>query len=386
MPALPKRVVDVLRPLLPALTDEIVEAVGREVPAYRRPLEGAFGEGVRRGVGVALERFVDSAGAPDRPPDARAARTYVQLGRGEYRQGRSLEALLAAYRVGARIAWRRIAAAGDDAGLDPRDLYRVGEALFTYIDALSAESAEGWASAQAAAAGERQRRRAELLRLLAGDPPPDEVRLTGAAAEAEWPLPARVAALAVRHEDEARLAARIGPDVLATSLDGAAVLLVPVPLPATSRLARAVGEHDAALGPTVQLREAGRTIVRARQLLRLVEDGVVSAGGAPVRADDHLPLLVLHADRDLARDLAERELAALDDLPARARTKLLETLRVWLDNQGRVEQTAHELGVHPQTVRYRLNQLRDLFGLRLERPDGRHALALALRVAEARPT
>ncbi len=36
---------------------------------------------------------------------------YVELGRGELRAGRPLEALLAAYRLGARVAWRRQAAA-----------------------------------------------------------------------------------------------------------------------------------------------------------------------------------------------------------------------------------------------------------------------------------
>ena len=43
------------------------------------------------------------------PGIGRAAgrRIYVALGRGEVRAGRSLEALLAAYRIGARVAWRR---------------------------------------------------------------------------------------------------------------------------------------------------------------------------------------------------------------------------------------------------------------------------------------
>jgi DNA-binding PucR family transcriptional regulator len=40
---------------------------------------------------------------------------------------------------------------------------------------------------------------------------------------------------------------------------------------------------------------------------------------------------------------------------------------------------AAELGVHPQTVRYRLRQLRELFGTALEDPDARFELALALR-------
>src|SRR3954451_5023430 len=113
---------EVLRPLLPELSEEIVEAIGRQVEPYRRPLEGPFGRAVRTGTEQALERFLDmipdpSSGGSDE------SRIYVQLGRGEFREGRSLDALLAAYRLGARIAWRRFAAAGDAAGLAPRVMY-----------------------------------------------------------------------------------------------------------------------------------------------------------------------------------------------------------------------------------------------------------------------
>ena len=379
MAALSPQVMKVLRGLLPTLTDEIVAAVGEEVPAYRRPLEGAFGEGVRRGVDVALSRFVESAHESGPALDPRSARTYIALGRGEYRQGRSLDALLAAYRVGARIAWRRITDAGEKAWLDPRELYRVGEALFSYIDALSAESAEGWASAQAAAAGETQRRRADLLHLLADDPAPDAERVAAAAADANWPLPAQVVAVAAAGEEHGQPAARLGPDTLAAPLAGSTVLLLPAPAPPAERLARALDGRAVAVGSVVPIAEAGRAIARVRRLLRLVEDGTVAGGDGPARVTDHLPALLLHADEDLARELADRELAPLDELPAASRAKLLRTLRVWLDDQGRVEQTAHHLGVHPQTVRYRVRRLRELFGMRIETPDGRHALDLALR-------
>ena len=79
---------------------------------------------------------------------------YLNLGRGEMRAGRSLDALLAAYRLGARVAWRRLAAAGERAGLPPRTLYTLAEAIFAYIDELSADSIEGYAREQAAAAGD----------------------------------------------------------------------------------------------------------------------------------------------------------------------------------------------------------------------------------------
>ena len=97
-------------------------------------------------------------------------------------------------------------------------------------------------------------------------------------------------------------------------------------------------------------------------------------------AEDHLATLVLHADRELAADLAASRLAPLADLADGPRARLTETLRAWLDRPGQVQAVAAELGVHPQTVRYRLRQLRDLFGTRLEDPEARFELALALRV------
>ncbi|MHB8533285.1 MAG: helix-turn-helix domain-containing protein, partial [Solirubrobacteraceae bacterium] len=58
----------------------------------------------------------------------------------------------------------------------------------------------------------------------------------------------------------------------------------------------------------------------------------------------------------------------------------LETLRAWLRAPGQRKAIAHALGVHPQTVRYRMGRLRELFGAALDDPDGRFELELALRV------
>ena len=44
-----------------------------------------------------------------------------------------------------------------------------------------------------------------------------------------------------------------------------------------------------------------------------------------------------------------------------------------------MQAVAAELDVHPQTVRYRVKQLRELFGERLEDPEARFELSLALR-------
>ena len=99
-----------------------------------------------------------------------------------------------------------------------------------------------------------------------------------------------------------------------------------------------------------------------------------------VAADDHLAELLLHGgDATLATDLATRVLAPLGELRPKAATRLRETLRAWLDHPGQVQAVAERLHVHPQTVRYRVAQLRELFGDRLDDPDARFELALALR-------
>src|SRR5919108_367519 len=59
---LPPSLAGALRPVLPELAGAIIEAIGREVPAYARPLEGPFGEALRRGV-RALARLLAREGA-----------------------------------------------------------------------------------------------------------------------------------------------------------------------------------------------------------------------------------------------------------------------------------------------------------------------------------
>src|SRR3954452_21942513 len=209
---------DALRTALPDLADDIIAAIATEVPDYSRAMEGRFARGVRFGVEVALSRFVD--GLAGEPVEAGPRDAYLRLGAGEYRAGRSLDALLAAYRVGARLAWRRFVEAGTRAEFPPDALGDLGEAIFAYIDEISAESAAGFAEAQSEAAGESQRRRRGLLRLLVQAPRAAEETVRAAAASAGWTLPRRVAAVVValaesaEREDEidaaaVRLARRI---------------------------------------------------------------------------------------------------------------------------------------------------------------------------------
>jgi hypothetical protein len=395
-------VADVLRPQLDGLADEIIDTIVLDVPGYTRPLEGDFERGLRQGVHEALRLFVELI------EDPVAGRTqdrsvYRGLGRGELRQGRSLDALQSAYRIGARIAWRRWAEAGNRAGLLAESLQLLAESIFVYIDELSAESIEGYAEAQAERAGERERRNRRLFAALTAEEP-DEEAVRATAAAAGWSVPRTLAAIAVRGTGGAQVAGALGEDAIAVR-DGELTLAIwadPLRPGARALLSRAL-RREAAVGPVVSWREAARSLRLARTLLELdmrrsadmrrggsegrgegEGEGEGEGGGdgeGPRWASDHLAELALD-DRDgVLAELRSSRLRPFEALSEAARARLESTLLAWLQQQGNRAATARALGVHEQTVRYRLNQLRELLGGALEDPQARFELELSLRAA-----
>src|SRR5512135_148851 len=381
---LPAGLAAALRPELADLGDEIIAAISTQVPPYARPLEGSFGRGVRRRVQEALRRFLEviEGRVPGvRDPAWESGReVYVELGRGEVRQGRPLDALLAAYRVGARVAWRRLAVvATDEVGLGPDGLIVLAEAVFAYIDELSAASAEGYALEQSEAAGERERRRDRLAGLLLDGA--EAVVLEDAARAAGWRPPETLAAVVAPLEAAPALAVRFGPEALRVVRADAAWVLVPDPDGPGRRavLERALAGQAAVVGPAVPWLSAAASAGRAELARTVQAAGRLPATGDPLFADDHLATLVLARDPGLMADLAARRLAPLSGLPAPTRERLAATLLSWLGLRGERARVAAALHVHPQTVRYRLGQLRALFGAALDDPTARFELELVLR-------
>jgi hypothetical protein len=377
--ALPAELAEVIEPELPAATEEILTTIAREVPEYARPLEGAFGAGIRTGVTEALRQFIALIRDPDAGREP-GRDVYVALGRGELRQGRTLDSLQSAYRIGARVAWRWISAAARRHRVAPDQLAVLAEAIFAYIDELSADSVEGYAQAQREQEGERQRRRRELLALLLRDPPADEADLRAAAQAAGWRLPRSGAPLAVAEADLARVARRLPADALIGSIEGVGCALVSGAVSSTraAELARAAEAVTAAVGPAVPRAGLGSSWALARAALRAAEAGAIK-GTSPIVAEDHLTDLLIFESGGLAGRLAESRLAPLADLTPAARTRMEETALAFVQHGGNAAAMARALHLHPQTIRYRLGRLRELFGNQLEDPDARFELELALR-------
>jgi len=377
--SLPPEIGDLIEPELDEVTEEILVTIAREVPEYARPLEGSFGRGIRTGVDEALRQFV----ALIRDPEAGRGlgrEVYVGLGRGELRQGRTLDSLQAAYRVGARVAWRRIARAGRRAKLDPEVLSLLAEAIFAYIDELSADSVEGYADAQSEVEDRRRRSRHELAALAMREPPAEKADLRAAGQAAGWAIPRSVAALACPEADLPSVTRRLPADSLATHLDEVGCILVPDPEGPgrAAAVERASAGLRLALGPAGAPAQLADSWSLAKAALRASEAGALPSEDL-VRAEDHLADLLLFEGSALVGRIAARRLAPLDSLTDKARDRMRETALAYVRHRGNSVAMADALHVHPQTARYRVGRLRELLGDQLDDPDARFELELALR-------
>ncbi len=376
---LPARVATLIEPELDAVAAETLAAIAREVPEYARPLEGSFGSGIRVGVEEALRGFVALVRDPEGGRGV-GREVYVELGRGELRQGRTLDSLQAAYRVGARVAWRRISAAARKASLDAELLSLLAEAIFAYIDELSADSVEGYAEARAEIEDRRRRVRRELAELLVRAPAAPEPELKSAARAAGWRLPRSVAALACVDSDLGPIARRLPEGSLAAAVEGVGCLLVADPggPGRGADLERAVGERPAALGPAGGVEGLPESWNLARAALGGARSGALPATGL-LAVDELLPELLILREAGIAGRMAALELAPFDGLTEKAGRRMRETALAFVRRRGNSVEMAAELHVHPQTARYRVARLRELLGERLDDPDARFELELALR-------
>ncbi|TCC00410.1 PucR family transcriptional regulator [Micromonospora zingiberis] len=384
---LDQRVARELRDRLPLVAGRTVSAITAEVPSYSGTLTGQMRDKIENAVQIALGTFLQllerAQGTDPSTPLVPALEAAYALGSGEARSGRSVDALLAAYRVGARVSWREMAAATVAIGLPAATVAEFAELMFAYIDELSAASVAGHAD-ELASVGRARRRNLERLteQLLAGEP---EDVLLRSAQRADWPIPKTLTVALLPQAKLRGALALLDEHTLESSEDlpagepgeEKAVLLVPdMHGDRRRQLARVLHGRRAVLGPA---RPWARACSSYRRVLRTADlDIVQPADGEPLDTDRHLAELLLSADMEALADLRARVLQPLAALPAATAERLTETLRSWLLHQGRRDDIAADLFVHPQTVRYRMGQLRQLYGERLSDPRSLLDLTVAL--------
>lgn len=372
---------------LPSVAEHTVAAVVAEVPSYADAFSGRMGRTIEAAVEQALAGFLrlTAEGAdPDSSPGTKPALDGAYaLGQGEARQGRSTDVLLAAYRVGARTAWRELSALAVSHGVPGETLGVFAELVFAYIDRLSAHSVAGHADELAKTGLARQRQREKLARQLLAGASIEDLEMT--AERAVWAPPLTLTAIAVNRGHEGSIAATLDPRTLEAPEDTVeplprpvTVLLVPdVGGGARSAFIDSIATSGTVIGPARPWLSVGASVRRVLRALEL-SDG----SDPPLDTDDRLADLVVRADREALADLRERVLAPMRHLRPRTQEKLIETLRTWLLHQGRRDVIAGALFVHPQTVRYRLGQLQELYGDSLRDPNTIMEMTIALATAD----
>lgn len=394
---------------VPALAQDILRQIRSEYPGLPVVLDESGEPMALIGIRRALEGFVQQIASAEGGRPCYPLEVFQEFGRGEGLHGRSLDSLQAIYRLGVRLAWRRLAEIGQQIEIPPPAMYELAESGFEYLDGLVDQSVRGYAEAAARQAGERLRLQRKLMELLLserrGDPgasaPADFGHASGAsaapgqpgarsalderAARVGWQLPERVAVGVLLRPAREAVAPAVGQGVLLDMETEQPRMVVPDPDAAgrPELLRRAMAGWSGAIGPPVPLADAAKSLRWAQAAVRLMERGLLPSGEV-LHCTEHTEALVLLQPEELIEDLARRCLAPLAHCgPAHGR-RLAETLLAWLETRGGAPEVAARLGVHPQTVRYRLRQIRELWGDEVDDPDRRFELELVLRARRLR--
>lgn len=371
---------EALRAGLPKLVEEVCAEIGTSIPEYAIEDPGPAAMPA-----VLTEVFTTLA--------ARIADPQVtldgligllrSLGRKEQHRGRSLDSAHTAIRIAFRTSWQRIAEVCALHGFSGNVVAGFAECHMAYMDELIGPVVQGYHEADGCAPAEPARLRRRLLRRLA-----EKGREPGGIAEladqAGWPVPAAATPVAVR--PGARWLPTTGVGDVLLDLDGTEPwLLFPGPFDDDRRalLESALAGARLSVGPTVPLEQVPDSLRWARRVLALADNGMID-GSAALLSEDHLLDLWLISDPALLDEIVERRLGGLMSLPEAKRIALTETLRVWLESWSTAADVGRLLYVHPQTVRYRLHQIKERIGDQMDDPEARFGLEAALRALRLR--
>ena len=145
---------------LPDALDEIAMLFRDKWPAFARFLDEDRPEvlGAIEGPTLELVARAESGESVDQlaePLPELVTLLFTEVGAAQYREGRHLSDLLAAYRVAARVGWRHLGRIATAAGASAETLAALADEMFVLVDALASATADGYVAehAEQASAG-----------------------------------------------------------------------------------------------------------------------------------------------------------------------------------------------------------------------------------------
>ncbi|HEY3561361.1 MAG TPA: hypothetical protein VGL05_28045, partial [Kribbella sp.] len=151
---------------LPDLVAEVRNGLAEHWPDYAAFLD-ANRDAVVKPAALFVHRLLDMSianlNSPDRTTldraDETVRRVFEQIGRRQLQEGNDLTRLLTAFQLGARVAWRHVAATALRLDFAPDNLAALADSVFVFVNQLSFSAANGYLQEQIDDAMARERRR-----------------------------------------------------------------------------------------------------------------------------------------------------------------------------------------------------------------------------------
>lgn len=383
-----------LRPREDILAERLLEAYRAEIPQYAQvsdPVVLSDMTAVSLGGLRSWLGFLEQ----DRSADAHLLEPVLESIRRRALQGVGMDAMLRAFRIAVRVVWQETL----DLPVDPELIGPLSTRMLEFTELMTTAVERAYAVEAMRASGEPELSRSALFEAILSDRDHEQYR--------------HAPRLAAPH---CVVVVEIPADASGVSLDDIAAALVREARADywTTRLRSVVaacpvdsaGGRDALLRRLSRFTNAGRPLAVAvgaiaegpeeirysylealeamRVGTRLSAASIGGAGdGVAGRVHDCqelAPLAALVADPERARRFAQGCLEPLGRLADRG--WVLPTLSAYLRCQGKLKEVAADLAVHPNTVRYRLNELRSFLDAHAGDGDRSAALLLAVRVHE----
>ena len=320
------------------------------MPDFRRLPASTLAGAVRGNVSRALAALRDL-----RPPTRDELERAAAVGRERAEQGLTVDAVLHAYRISITAVWSRFGELARERGTNVTSVLAFSETLWLWGDAVMEVVGQAHREVELQLAREEQQRRdAFVLAVLLGTI--DATELSRESAGYGLDPEREYVAFRARTLDGGGPPRRLTA-VLTTALDRDLVGLSSESAPVLPGVVVGVGPPARLAALPGAFAQASRALQTA---LAFGQEGTFSLADLSIR-----PAIL--SDEVLGAAFTDRHLEPLAAL-GRLGTELEDTLRVFFEQDMRIEETAKALHVHPNTLRHRLRRFEEVTGTSLRRP------------------
>jgi hypothetical protein len=361
------------------LAEQVVANFRTEIPAYRRlspNAEQKVLETVRSHCELALHLLREGRDITDEDLEGprRAARA-------DARAGIPLEDAVRAYQVGGLVGWRTFRAVSKPHESAAATLGT--ERFLSFVERVSAAVSAAYMEEGERLGLPEERRWRALLDALCENRPID-ADLKTLAAQLGFPLDQSYRLFAAFGVESAEsgptLSSYLRSQGLLPAFEGDLVIGL-APADFNRKDALATRSEVFALFEPVARNELADGLIQVRQLVEIAR--TLGRSGEVSEGDLLLERLLAGSPR-LAAQLQRLVLSPLDRRDDGHDAGLSKTLEVFVTNALERKTTAGLLHVHPNTLDYRLKQIKELTGIDLHQPDDLAMVALALKLSSVK--